>query len=367
MRVGIDAHAIGTRAGGNETYMRELLASLASLPSDDEFVGLVGPGESWRPGGPVSIRLMPPAPSLLRVAAMLPWTARRLRFDLLHTQYAIPPWCPCPSVVSIHDIGWVRFPELFPPLLRRRLAALTPGTLRRAARVFVLTEAIRREIAEVYGVPASRLDVVSPGVDPRFFARASEHELLQVRKAYDLPKRFVLYVGALQPRKNLARLATAFARLRDRGLPHTLVLTGERAWLYGDVARDIESVGMSDRLRFTGYVDSSHLPALIQSADAFAYVSLYEGFGLPVLEALACGTPCVASTDPAISEVAADAAVLCNPLDVDDIERSLISVLSNAVLRQQLRIAGPGRAKAFTREAMAQAAVAGYRQALHAP
>ena len=367
MKIGIDAHAIGTRAGGNETYMRELLSALACAPSGDEIVGLVNRGETWAPGGSVSMLPMPQAPAVLRVPAILPWTARRHRFDVLHTQYAVPPWCPCPSVVSIHDIGWIRFPELFPPLLRHRLAALTPGTLRRAARIFVLTEAIRHEIAEAYGVATERMDVVAPGVDPRYFERASEADLLRVRRQYHLPERYVLYVGALQPRKNLARLTAAFARLRDHGLPHALVLTGERTWLYGEVAGAIDALGIADRLRFTGYVESSHLPALIQAADAFAYVSLYEGFGLPVLEALASGTPCVASTDPAVSEVVGDAAVLCNPLDIEDIENGLVSVLSDDTLRRQLHIAGPKRAHVFTREAMAHAALAGYHKAVCAP
>ncbi len=364
MKVGIDAHAIGSQAGGNETYMRELLAALAESSKGIECVGLVNSGESWAPGGLVSVQPLPQTPSGIRVPIVLPWLAGIHRFDLLHTQYAAPFWCPCPTVVSIHDIGWVRFPELFPPLLRRRLALLTPGTLRRAARIFVLTDAIKREIADVYGVAADRMDVVAPSVDPRFFLEASAEDMQRIRVEYDLPETFVLYVGALQPRKNLARLAAAFARLQDHGLPHALVLTGKRAWLHADMLKTIESLQLGDRLRFTGYVDAEDLPTLMRAADAFAYVSLYEGFGLPALEALASGVPCVVSNDPAIAEVCGGAAISCDPLDVEDIERALLSALIDDPLRERLRRAGPTQAARFTRATMAAAAVQGYREAL---
>ncbi|GMV93976.1 MAG: glycosyl transferase [Candidatus Hydrogenedentota bacterium] len=364
MKVGIDAHAIGSRAGGNETYMRELLAALAESNEDIEWVGLINPSETWSPGGRVAAQPLPQTPSAIRVPIVLPWLARKHRFDLLHTQYAAPPWCPCPTVVSVHDIGWVRFPELFPPLLRSRLALLTPGTLRRAARIFVLTDAIKREIADVYEVAEERMDVVAPSVDPRFFAEASAEDMQRIRARYDLPEAFVLYVGALQPRKNLARLATAFAQLRDHGLPHALVLTGKRAWLHSGMLEAIESLQLRDRLRFTGYVDAEDLPTLIRAADAFAYVSLYEGFGLPALEALASGVPCVVSNDPAIAEVCGGAAISCDPLDLDDMERALVSALTDDPLRQRLHRAGPTQAARFTRASMAAAAVQGYREAL---
>lgn len=364
MRIGIDAHAIGSRAGGNETYMRELLAALAATGNENEFVGLVSPGESWSPAGPVALKPHPRIPGAIRVPIILPWLAARQRFDLLHTQYVVPPWCPCPTVVSIHDIGWVRFPELYPPLLRRRLAWLTPAALRKATRVFVLSQAIRQEIAEVYGISVDRMDVVAPSVDPRFFERADAEDLLRIRRKYGIPEQFVLYVGALQPRKNLARLATAYARIRDHGLPHSLVLTGERTWLYSDVLATIESLELGDRLVFTGYVDSDDLPTLVQAAEAFAYVSLYEGFGLPALEALAAGVPCVVSTDPAVTEVCGNAALSCAPFDVDDMERALVSALSDPALRQRLRHDGPLQARKFTRSAMAAAAIQGYQKAL---
>ena len=364
MRVGIDAHAIGTRAGGNETYMRELLHALGEQGGSGEYLALVNRGVARKNAGGLATREIPAVPSALRVPLLLPWMASRARLDLLHTQYVLPPYSPCPCVVSVHDIGWVKHPELFPALMRKRLSLLMPGTLRRAARVFVLTEAIKREITATYGIAPDRMDIVSPAVDPRFFVCPDSKCIRTVRAKYRLPERFVLYMGALQPRKNVARLATAVARLRDSGLPHALVIAGERTWMYGETLATIESLNLGERLVFTGYVDGADLPALIRGADAFAYISLYEGFGLPALEALASGVPVLTSNDPAINEVVAGAALSCDPLDVDAIADGLARILEDHVYADGLRAGGPRRAAVFTREAMAVAAVAGYLKAL---
>jgi len=363
-RIGIDAHAIGSRAGGNETYMRELLFALReAAPRRDVVVyAQRGVSPTMLAGWPVVP--LPSTSSLLRVPITLPRAVQRSGADLLHVQFNAPPVCPCPFVVSVHDIGWVTYPEFFTPTMRSRLALLTPGTLRRARRVFALTEAIAREIAETYGTPIERIDVVSPAVDPVFRPDHAEGAVAAVKRRYHLPDEFVLYTGALQPRKNLTRLATAFARLAKRGLPHTLVIAGRRAWLHKGMLEDIERLELGDRIHFTGYVEQADLPCLYAAASAFVYVSIYEGFGLPVLEALASGTPVLASSIAAIQEVAGSAAAYCHPLDVDDMEHTLERVLTDPGLRTSLRAAGPKRAARFTRKAMANAALEGYRRAL---
>jgi len=364
MRVAIDAHAIGTGAGGNETYMRELLLALDAHAPGLDGIALMHRGAHLAGIARIKTLHLANVPSFLRVPLQLPVAAVRAWCDLLHAQYNAPPYCPRPYVVSIHDIGWVRYPELFPPAMRGRLNALTPGTLRRAARVFTLTEAIRREIVEVYGTSVEKIDVVAPGVDPRYFVRHTPDALQAARAKYALPEDFVLYVGAVQPRKNLARLAEAFARLKDRGLPHALVVAGKRGWLSDDVMKPIEAMNLGERLRFTGYVDSDDLPTLMAAASAFAYVSVYEGFGLPVLEAMACGTPVLASDAAAIQEVAGNAALCVDALNVDALEDGLYRIMTDSTLRDALRAAGPIRAAHFTREAMALAAMRGYENAL---
>jgi glycosyltransferase involved in cell wall biosynthesis len=366
MRIGIDAHALGTGSGGNETYIRELLYALrAHAPSLDLVAyvqGRIAYDQAATAGVPTHVLNV--SSSYLRVPIELPLVARRTHVDLLHVQYNAPPLSPCPFVVSLHDICWKRYPKFLPRRDRYRLRLLVPGTLKRAAGVFALTRAAGDEIAEAYRVPPERIDVVSPSVDPLFSPVTDSSVLLQTRARYSLPPEYIVYIGALQPRKNLVRLATAFARLADRGFPHRLLIVGKRAWLYGDMLTRIEELNLVDRLQFTDYVALEDLPKLLSAASAFAYVSLYEGFGIPVAEAMACGAPVVTSDTPALREVAGDAAVFCDPLDVDAIEDALVRVLSDSDLARKLSAAGPERAKRFSRQAMAQAASRGYEKAL---
>ena len=240
---------------------------------------LVGPAYAPGEGDAGALRTyrLPVSSSYLRVPFALPWAARRLRLDALHVQYNAPPWCPCSYVTSVHDLCWERHPEFLPARDRVRLQRLMPGTVRRAAQVFVLTHAMKKEIAGAYAVPEDHFTVVSPSIDAHFAPVTDAARLDAVRAKYGLPPRYALYVGALQPRKNLARLAAAFARLLDRGLDHRLVVVGRRAWLYGEMLAQIDALNLGDRLMFTGYVDASDLPALYSAADLFAYVSLYEG------------------------------------------------------------------------------------------
>jgi len=250
--------------------------------------------------------------------------------------------------VSIHDLVWRRHPELLRPTTRRRLAWLTPITLRRVERVFVLTKTVRQDLIEAYGFPASRIDVVAPGVDPLFRPVKDSAELDSVRKEYDLPQDFILYIGALQPRKNLVRLAQAFSRLAARGLPHSLVIAGPRIWLYEGVLRQLDSLRLGNRLKFIGYVVREDIPLLMSAASAFAYVSIYEGFGLPVLEAMQCGCPVVASSATSVPEVAGDAAILVDPYDVGALADGIRQALADTAVREKLIAAGFRQAAAFS-------------------
>lgn len=365
MRIAIDAHALGTGAGGNETFIQELLEGLQiATPEADIFAfvhagahGLVNAAAGFHTH-PLKMRN-----SWLRVPFELPWAAMRTNADLLHVQYIAPPVCPCPFVVTVHDIVWTVHPELMRPVDRARLKALVPWTVRRAARVVAVTEAMRQVIAEEYKISTDRIDLIQTSCDPLFHPVTDEAELDTCHRKYGIDGDYVLYIGALQPRKNLARLTEAFARLKKRGLPHKLVVVGKKTWLYDEMMQKIESLGLGDDIVYTGYADRIDLPRLISAAAAFAYVSVYEGYGLPVIEAMACGTPVLASTDAAISEVAGDAAHLCDPFDVDSIEHALEEILSDEELRARLKEKGPERAATFSRERMGRAAVECYGKA----
>lgn len=369
MKVGIDAHALGTQAGGNETFVRLLLLGLRSVAPDIDLVAYVNPGfpadSDLAAGFPV--HFLSTRSSVSRVLYGLSAAVRDTHPDLLHVQYIAPPKCPCPFVVTLHDMAWKRVPETLPFHDRIRLAAWVPGALKRAARVLVVSDAMKREAMEIYRVPEDKLDVTPNSVDPRYRPVTDVERLATVRARYGLPERFVLYVGAIQPRKNLTRLATACKRLFQKGFPHALVIAGKPGWLHRRVLDELCALDLRDRLILPGYVDADDLPAFYAAADAFAYVSLYEGFGLPVVEAMACGTPVLTSTDPALAEVAGDAALLCDARDVEAIQSSLERVLTDDTLRRRLRLAGFERAGHFTPRAMASAALTAYRRACKAP
>jgi glycosyltransferase involved in cell wall biosynthesis len=365
MRIGIDAHALGTGIGGNETFIRQLLRALRIVAPETDVLAIVHAELHGQPGAAEGFPTcpLPTRSAWLRVPFVLPWLAWREKLDLLQVQYTAPPYCPCPYIVALHDIVWKHSPETLPVIDRYRLAAFAPRTLRRACRVFCLTEAIKQEAHEIYGVPLDKVDVVSPAVDAIYHPIRDEAVLSAVREKYRLPADFVLYVGALQPRKNLVHLAAAFARLKDRGLPHRLAFTGKRTF-YGPIAEDIDRLDLGDRLIFTDYVETDDLPRLMCAASAFAYISLYEGFGIPVAEALACGTPVLTSTAPALVEISGGAALTCDPFDVDAIEDALVRLLTDSELRDRCRRAGPERARHYSLENMGRAAVEGYRKAL---
>lgn len=363
-RIGIDAHYLGQRAGGNETHVRHLLHGLrACYPTEDLRVYLhpdagVDSVEDF-PASPIPVRS-----SYLRVPLALPWLTHRDKLDLLHVQYTAPPIMTRPYVVTMHDAVAFRFPESLPLADRHRLRLLSRNTLRRARRVFTVTEAMRRELSENFDLDPARIDVTPNALGTEMRPVADTAVLDRARERYGLPERFILYVGQLQPRKNLARLVEAYAALAEQGLPHDLVITGKPAWLTSDTFRAARQSKLRDRIRFTDYVAQEDLPALYTLADVFAFVSLYEGFGIPVIEALACGTPVLASTDPALTEVAGGGALHVDPVDTTAIASALARLCDDAALRARLVEQGQPHARRYTPEALGRAALAGYRNAL---
>ncbi|MBI1318278.1 MAG: glycosyltransferase [Candidatus Hydrogenedens sp.] len=365
MRIGIDAHYLGNQSGGNETYTRNLLRGLQRIAPPADFVLFCHPDLPQNDPDTAGFDRvnLPVESSYLRVPFVMPWLAARHRLDLLHVQYTAPPWCPCPYVVTLHDIVMLRFPESLAWKERYRLRWMTPRTLGAAARVFTVTHAMRAAIHDAYAVPLERIDVTGNALSPGC-ARATPEQVSAVRAKYQLPERYVLYLGLLQPRKNVHRLAEAVGRLHAHGLDHKLVIVGKKAWLYDDMLRAIAPLEAAGRVLFTGYADQEDLPALYTGADVFAFVSLYEGFGIPVIESLACGTPVLASTDPALIEVAGGGALHVDPLDVDAIEAGLVKLLTDDNARAKLLAKGGPHARTYTPEAVGQAAWAGYQKSL---
>jgi glycosyltransferase involved in cell wall biosynthesis len=289
-----------------------------------------------------------------------PFVAASERLDLLHGLAFVSPLVGrCPTVVTVHDLSFALFPEFFRGANAAYLRLFTRISCRRAARIIAVSENTRADIVRLYGVPGDQVEAVSHGVDARFYPR-SPNDIAEFRRAHALPDHFVLFVGTLEPRKNLVKLIEALAHISNL----KLVLVGGKGWYYDQIFAAIERLNLQHRVIWAGYVPSDDLPLWYNSADVFAFPSRYEGFGMPLLEAMACGTPVVTSTASSLPEVAGDAALTVSPDDADALANALHRALTDAALRQELRAKGIARAATFTWEETARRTAAVYRHAL---
>jgi glycosyltransferase involved in cell wall biosynthesis len=304
-------------------------------------------------------------PRMIWMQAVVPKALCAGRVDVAHfTNGMMPLASTVPTVVTIHDMSLTLFPGCHPPRrvwLNRPMVDLAA---RRATRIITVSESAKQDIVDLYGIPPSRVHVVHEAADPSFRRVDDERELARVRARYGLADRFMLYVGTIEPRKNLPTLLDAFARRRRSGdLPHQLALAGPYGWLSRDIGKLIERLQIESAVVFTGYVPYQDLPALYSAAELFVFPSLYEGFGLPVVEAMACGTPVVAGRVAALVEVAGGAAEHVDPLDADALGDLLVVLSRDPARRDELAVLGLRRAQAFSWERAARETLGVYRQA----
>lgn len=369
--IGIDAHMVGAQETGNETYVANLLRALPRADRDQVFQykaltldprmlrACVGDRHSVH-----AVRVRP-ATSLVRIPASTSFLALRERFDLLHVTYVAPPVSPCPTVVTVHDISYRLFPQYFPTRVRWMLALLVPFSMRRAGRVITLSRSTRQDILDQYDIPEHKIAVTPAAASPTFRPVANREALQRVSARYGIETAFVLSVGNLQPRKNIRRLVAAYARMpADMRSHHKLVIAGQALWHHSEIYEAAAQEDVLSDVIFTGYVPDADLVLLYNAATLFVYPSLYEGFGLPVLEAMACGTPVVTSAVSSLPEVAGDAALLVDPCDEDAISSALATVLSEPGLARRLSAAGLERARSFSWERTALETLRIYREAL---
>ncbi|HEX7950073.1 MAG TPA: glycosyltransferase family 1 protein [Candidatus Limnocylindrales bacterium] len=335
-----DAHQLGRRQTGNETYVRELLRALRAR-DDLDLVAAVEAGQlpTGLLGSPVRTRRVP-SNGVGRLVA-LSAIARRERADLVHAIYFLPPRTGRPTIVTVHDVSFELYPEFFSrrALLRDRF--LIRASARAATRVVTGSEAARQDLLRLYGLEPQRVVAIPYGVDPGF--RPSDEAWAPY--AGDRPLR-VLAVGTLQPRKNLLRLLDALA-IVGRDIPVELRVVGPD----GHQAAEIRAyLAASVRTEVVGWMGDEELASAYRRADVFAYPSIYEGFGLPVIEAMASGTPVVTSTGGSIPEVAGDAALLVDPFDTAALAAAIRRVVEDASVARGLRERGLARASTFTWE-----------------
>jgi glycosyltransferase involved in cell wall biosynthesis len=365
LKIGYDVTPLVGMCTGVGNYTRQLLTHMLAQEGEHDFLLLANRQEATR-DFPASARVQPlvePFPSrLLWMQSVLPRLLREVRPDLCHFPNSIGPLLsPCRYVVTIHDMTLSFLPQYHPWRKRLMVRPLIPLIARRAARIITVSEHARADIVRLLRVPAARVVVIPEAAAPIFQA-ASPDEQRRVRERYQLWGPYLLYVGTLEPRKNLVRLIRAWHTLWRRGaIPHQLVLVGGRGWQDAEIYRTIAELDCGDALRLAGYVPTDDLPALYSAADAFAFPSLAEGFGLPVIEAMACGAPVLISTAQALQELAGDAALAVDPRDERAIESALERLLTDAALREQLRARGLRRAAAFSWGEAARRTLAVYR------
>ena len=259
------------------------------------------------------------------------------------------------SVITIYDLSFLRMPGTHPFLRRLYKSGTIRRSVRLASKIICVSEFTRREVSQLLGVPEEHLHVSGAGLEQRFSSESHPEALNALRARYSLPERFILFVGTIEPRKNLVRTIEAYASLKkEEGIPHVLAIAGKRGWLSGEIFRRAREVEKRAPVRFLGYVPDDDLPLLYNASELLVYPSLYEGFGLPVLEAMACGTPVVTSNSSSLPEVVGEAGVLVNPYDVGAIKEGIRRALLDSNLRERLRREGLKRAQTFTWEKAAK-------------
>lgn len=371
MRIGINAHLCSPsstyRNAGISRYIRQLLEALARckgmddihiFASHDDFPAeyVVHPSK-WNTENPK-----------VRIAweqMVLPSAIKRLKLDLLHSpMHVLPAVCPCKSVVSILDLTFRRFPETFPKFQQKYLDFGTRRAVKKADAVITISESTKRDVVELLGVAEDKVFVTHLGVDASYHPVADEQREYAASK-YGVNEKTVMYLGTLEPRKNIPTLIRAFSAARkELGPDIRLVLSGGKGWFYEQIFQLIKELKIEDDVHFTGYVPDEDLPALYSSAAVFAYPSIYEGFGLPPLEAMACGAPVITSNTSSLPEVVGDAGITVDPYDVKELSSSIIRVLSDSDLRNSMREKGLKQAARFNWENTAKQTLEVYQKVL---
>ena len=369
IRIAIDAHTVGTKLGGNESYAVNLIEALAAIDSANQYTIYITTNEArerfnnrW-PN--FKVRSTLPHTPLIRIPLTLSAELRKNPVDVLHVQFTAPPFCPCPVVVSIHDLSFEHLPQTFNRRSRTQLKLTVRHSARRAARILSLSEHTRRDIIETYNIAPQRVTAIPLAAPDHFGPIMDNRELQRVRHNYGIDGDYILSVGSIQPRKNLARLVRAYASLRESGsaakLPK-LVLVGKCAWLYDETLRALDETNIKDDVVLTGYVPETDLPALYSGALCFVYPSYFEGFGLPPLEAMKCGAAVIVGNRTSLPEVVGDAALAVDPFDVDAIAGAIKKVVNDSALRKDLSVKGQERAREFNWRETARKTLAVYEE-----
>ncbi len=359
MQIAIDAHQIGGRRTGTETYLCNLVKYLARLePNGDRYavyLNLHQGVEGLESTPSMEGRSIPTSITPVRYAFFYPLQSWRKRFDIFHAQFSLPPLLRGRSVLTVYDLTYERFPQFFHRRVLALMKILVPWSCRRADHIITISESSKRDLVEIYRLDPEQITVTYPGPAENCKPMDAGQAKDRLREAYGIDGPFVLYVGNLEPRKNLSRLLEAFAELKQKErMIHKLVIVGQKAWLYDGVFETIRNHSLRGEVVLTGYIPAHDLPVFYNAASLMVYPSFYEGFGLPVVEAMACGTPVITSLGSSLEEIAGDAALLVDPYSVRSIATAMEKVANNLDLQRDMRKAALARAARFSFHRMAE-------------
>jgi glycosyltransferase involved in cell wall biosynthesis len=362
MKIGIDISIANINQAGTGVYVNSLVDALKQINTGDEYhiFDLGRPRDMAAPKTLLS-RMEILYRDIVWMHGLLPWQAHQAGVDILHMpSKVIPVFLPCPTVVTIFDMTVFRTPHTF--WHRSYSRVLVPLAARHSSMIFTLSQHSKSDIVKLLKVTPDKVVVTYPAASPRF-RPISEREIAETRRRYDLDS-FILSVCTLEPRKNIIRLLRALALLRQGGFPYQLIHAGPRGWMFEDTLSEVDRLGLQDSVRFLGRVPLDDLIRLYNAASLFVYPSLYEGFGIPILEAMACGCPVVASNASSLPEVVGEAGIMVDPYNVQHLADALQRVLEDKPLAWQMRQRGLEWARQFSWQRCAQETVAVYHQVL---
>jgi glycosyltransferase involved in cell wall biosynthesis len=371
-RIAINAHVLTSeqdyRRAGVSRYIYNLLTHVLREDPEGEYTVLVNSRSALLLSCKLKRSRLPTDHPLVRILweqILQPLELIQEGIVLLHSPVNVQPlFLPCRGVLTVTDLSFWGFPEAFRTSQRVYQRQFTRLSVHRAHRVIAISNSTAQDLMRFFGVPAERISVVFPGVDERYKPIRDEARLTQLRHSRNLPRRFILFVGTLEPRKNLVTLLQAYQRFRASNRDYQLVLAGGKGWLYEPIFAAIEELGLQGDVIVPGFVPEDELPLWYSAADIFVYPSLYEGFGLPPLEAMACGTPVIVSNTSSLPEVVGEAGLLVAPRDPDEWASALLGLTRDSDLRADMASRGLARAQEFSWARMARETIQVYRDVL---
>ncbi len=361
-RIAIDYTPAYEQGGGIGRYVRELTSALSKLDTTTNYkLFVLGAHPNDLPERPNTNFVWKPTRLPPRWSARL-WHRARLpipvelftgRVELFHaTDFVLPPTLPATkTLLTVHDLSFIRVPDTASPPLKAYLDTVVPRSVNQADHILADSQATKDDLIELYGTSESKITVLLSGVDERFKPVTESQSLKKILAKHGLSNKvYLLSVGTVQPRKNYSRIIHALARLREQGLDIHYAIVGGKGWLEDEMYQTIEDTRLQDYVHVLGFVDDEDLPALYTGSESLIITSLYEGFGLPILEAMACGTPVITSNLSSLPEVAGEAAILVDPLDINAITDAIYAVLTDSVKRNHMVEAGYQQVTHFTWE-----------------